>query len=422
MTAPARPARRIATLLLAAQVIAGGAMAASPAPTGDAKKPEDAQRQLQDVERDLKAGEARRGELDAQAEALEAELASLRAALIAAADEFRVRETELTGLEARLAGLGDEEKRRVARIEADRAALGELLGALQRLTRLPPEAMIARPEPPADTIKSALLLRAAVPELRARADSLSRELADLATLRTELAGRRTELGAAQAALASKRTEIATLVQRREALARRTLAEREQVEARLARLAGRATDLKELIERLEADRKAEAEKRRAAEEARRAFAEVERERRARDQVAALKRAPTPPKSNGLLLPSGDVLTRYGEADGFGGTSRGISYRARAGGAVVAPADGEILFAGPFKGYGLILIVQHTDGYHSLLAGLGRIDAQAGQRVLMGEPLGAMADSGDPTLYFELRRDGQPINPLRGLKASDGKGQG
>ncbi len=417
----ARPTTRqsIAPLLAAALAIglAGpGALAADP------KKPEDAQRQLQDVQRDLKAGEARRGELDAQAEALEKELAQLRADLIASADEARAQEAELKALETRLAGLGDEEKARVARIEADRAALGELLAALQRLTRLPPEAMIARPEPPADTVKSALLLRAAVPELKARADSLSQELAGLATLRTELAARRTELAGATQAMQRKQADIARLVQRRETLAQRTEEERAQVEARLTRLAGRAADLKDLLDRLEADRRAEAEKRRAAEEARRALAEAERERRARDQVASLRRAPTPPKSNGLLLPGGDVVTRYGEADGFGGTSRGISYRARAGGPVVAPADGEVLFAGPFKGHGLILIVQHADGYHSLLAGLGRIDAQAGQRVLMGEPLGAMASDGDPTLYFELRRDGQPINPLRGLKATDGKGQG
>lgn len=409
--APLQTPRRMAAAMGMAMVVlvCGQALAADP------KKPEDAQRQLKEVQQDLKEGETRRQELDAQAEALEKELAELRATLIAAAEESRTQEADLATLEQRLAGLGIEERERVAKIEADRAALSELLAALQRLSRLPPEAMIARPEAPADTVKSALLLRAAVPELKARADSLARELAELATLRGELAGKRTQTANAKAAFDRKQAEISGLVRRREALARTTMAEKAKVEARLEQLAGRAGDLKELIDRLEADRRAEAERRRAV-------AEAERERRARDQVAALKRAPTPPKSNGLLLPGGEVLIRYGEADGIGGTSRGISYRVRAGGPVVAPADGEVLFVGPFKGYGLILIVQHADGYHSMLAGLGRIDAQAGQRVLMGEPLGAMSKDGDPTLYFELRRDGQPINPLRGLKANDGKGQG
>jgi septal ring factor EnvC (AmiA/AmiB activator) len=84
----------------------------------------------------------------------------------------------------------------------------------------------------------------------------------------------------------------------------------------------------------------------------------------------------------------------------------------------------MFAGPFRGYGLILIVEHPNGYHSLIAGLGRIDTKVGQRVLAGEPLGVMGTppDGNPDLYFELRRNGQPINPQRGLPASDGKGQG
>jgi murein hydrolase activator len=84
----------------------------------------------------------------------------------------------------------------------------------------------------------------------------------------------------------------------------------------------------------------------------------------------------------------------------------------------------MFAGPFRGYGLILIVEHPNGYHSLIAGLGRIDTAVGQHVLAGEPVGVMGSptDGNPELYFELRRNGQPINPQRGMSASDGKGQG
>ncbi|WP_040846692.1 murein hydrolase activator EnvC family protein, partial [Nitrospirillum viridazoti] len=110
------------------------------------------------------------------------------------------------------------------------------------------------------------------------------------------------------------------------------------------------------------------------------------------------------------------------DAVGTTSRGVRISARAGSPVVAPYEGSVVFAGPFKGYGLILIVEHPNGYHSLIAGLGRIDTRVGQRVLTGEPMGAMASDGTPTLYFELRRGGQPINPLRGFAGTEGKGQG
>ncbi|HSK38939.1 MAG TPA: peptidoglycan DD-metalloendopeptidase family protein, partial [Arenibaculum sp.] len=145
-----------------------------------------------------------------------------------------------------------------------------------------------------------------------------------------------------------------------------------------------------------------------------------------QAAAAIRPPSPPgREAATLLPAtGKVILRYGEADEFGNASRGLTIATRPGAAVISPFDGSIMFAGPFKGYGQILIVEHADGYHSLIAGLGRIDTRVGQQVLAGEPIGAMATRGDgtPDLYFELRRKGQPINPQRGISASNGRGQG
>jgi septal ring factor EnvC (AmiA/AmiB activator) len=92
-------------------------------------------------------------------------------------------------------------------------------------------------------------------------------------------------------------------------------------------------------------------------------------------------------------------------------------------VVAPFDGKVLFAGPFKGYGQILIIGHGDGYHSLLAGLDRVDESVGQWLVAGEPVGVMSQSSQkPRLYLELRHDGQPINPLPWLAIRDEKVNG
>ncbi|WP_155903398.1 murein hydrolase activator EnvC family protein, partial [Azospirillum brasilense] len=127
--------------------------------------------------------------------------------------------------------------------------------------------------------------------------------------------------------------------------------------------------------------------------------------------------------GERLPvGGRVTVRYGEADRYGATSRGVTIQARAGSTVVSPQAGTIVFAGPFRGYGQILIVEHSHGYHSLIAGFGRIDTAVGRRVATGEPIGLMPADGSPDLYFELRRHGQPINPQRGFGAPEGKGQG
>jgi septal ring factor EnvC (AmiA/AmiB activator) len=86
-------------------------------------------------------------------------------------------------------------------------------------------------------------------------------------------------------------------------------------------------------------------------------------------------------------------------------------------VIAPRDGLIVFAGPFRGLGQLLIIEYQAKYHLLLAGLGRIDKQVGENVLAGEPVGIMNASrtAGPALYMELRRNGQPINPLPWLAA-------
>jgi len=122
-------------------------------------------------------------------------------------------------------------------------------------------------------------------------------------------------------------------------------------------------------------------------------------------------------------SGTVALRYGETDEFGVSSKGLTLLTRPGAVVVAPFDGRVEFAGPFKGYGQILIIQHGDGYHSLLAGLDRIDEAVGDWLVAGEPVGVMGSSDPkPRLYLELRHNGQPINPLPWLATRDEKVSG
>src|SRR5262249_39961778 len=126
-------------------------------------------------------------------------------------------------------------------------------------------------------------------------------------------------------------------------------------------------------------------------------------------------PFPSKTASLVPPvSGQpVGPAFGTLDSVSAsTARGIYLESPPGATVVAPFDGQILFRGPFRSYGEILIIQHDGGYHSLLAGLARIDAVVGQWVLAGEPVGVMGPShgSSPKLYMELRRDGHPIDPV------------
>ena len=460
--------------ILAGFVVIAGLILAQPA-NAQSEAPKDT---LKRVEQQLQTGKQRQQQLERQSQALQTELDDLRGRLIALADQARGQEQSLDQLEESLTTLEAEERERSAGLDAERQQIATLLAALQRLARIPPEAALARPESPVDTLRSALLLRDTVPALKARADALAKALTALADTRGKLVDQRAKALAARVALSEKQDEMNRLIARREELSRQTEEERIQVGQRMADLSGQATDLRQLMERIEAERRAaieaaarreaerrEAERKEAAKreaekrEAERRLAaqkEAERkaaerklaelraaeqkiaeqkaaeEKRAKDEAAKeaarerelAARAPDgPPAVAGMVLPAaGKLTTRFGEADRFGATSRGVTVQTRPGAAVVAPRGGTIVFAGPFKGYGLILIVEHGNGYHSLIAGLGRIDTAVGRKVASGEPLAVMPSDGNPDLYFELRRNGQPINPQRGFGAPEGKGQG
>jgi septal ring factor EnvC (AmiA/AmiB activator) len=446
-------------------VAGGGAPPAAAAAQTAQSQTTGPQKTLSDVERSLAASRARDAELARSSDALEKELEGLRHRMVQVAEQATRLEAELTELEETLRVLEAEERTQAAKLDAEKVRISSLLGALQRLSRIPPEAMIGRDQSPVDTLRSALLLRSTVPALQERADALAAAIRQFVELRATLDERRGRAEKARTDLSARQADIALLVERRLELQQQTETEREQVAQRMARLGNEAKDLRALIERLEreqaerlererreAEARRRAEERRKAEEAARlaaaqaaardkaerekaareaAEAEArEREKAAAEAAAAAARVPDPPPRDsggggGTRLPvAGQVTTRYGEADRFGVTSRGLTVATRPGAQVVAPSAGSVMFAGPFRGYGLILIVEHPNGYHSLIAGLGRIDANVGQRVLAGEPLGVMGTpaDGNPDLYFELRRNGQPINPQRGLPGSDGKGQG
>lgn len=434
--APRRNAR-FATVSLAAALCLG----ALPAPAQEAPR-----QSLKRVEEEIQADRARQRALDRQSQTIRREIEDIRARLVQLADQARTQEEELDRIEASLAGLEEREREQAAELDAGRQQIASLLAALQRLSRVPPEAVIARPEGPVDTLRSALMLRETVPALRERANALAAGITALAETRETLRAQREAALAARQALDDRQAELGRLVARREELSRQTDEERTAVGQRMARLSTQAADLRQLMERIEQERRAamEAAARREAErlEAERRLAEQrEAERRLAEQklaeqkaaerraeVAVVQRAPEPPpdpSTAGLRLPVGGKVTlRYGEVDRYGSASRGLTIAARPGSPVVSPFSGSIMFAGPFRGYGLILIVEHASGYHSLIAGLGRIDTTVGKHVAAGEPIGLMPSpsDGNPDLYYELRRHGQPINPQRGLGAPEGKGQG
>ncbi len=401
MPAP-RPERVLPAALAAAAWIA----AASLAPPARA----DVDDRLKEVEKALDQSRAKSEALGQEAKTLAAEAARLRAELVAVARKAQDRESEMSDLEGELATLETREAARTKALETARGRLATLLGALERLARNPPAALLAAPTSPNDTVRSAILLRAAVPELDRRAKALGAELDEIAKLRAGIAARRTRLDEAGKALAAERASLAKLVAEKGRIEDRNRAESRAEAQRTATLAARAKSLKDLLARIEAGAKARPPVRPAPAPA---------------PAPAPHAAPPAAASGGVALPArGEITQRFGEDDHMGGRTKGIEIRTRPAAQVVAPADGTVVFAAPFHGYGRLLIIKSGAEYHALLGGLARIEAEVGQSVLAGEPVGVMQGSpdGGPVLYFELRRKGQPINPLPWLAARNSKVNG
>ena len=290
--------------------------------------------------------------------------------------------------------------------------------ALQRLARHPPEAMIVQPVSPDDMVRGAILLRAAVPGVARRAESLRHILGTLVRARDAAIERRRRLEFANNALREKRAHLDILIEKKRILRRSTATAAQEATRRNRDLARQAQDLRDLLARLD-DARAEA----------RGKAPPAKEAETRTAAVTLRAltpmAPARPFSQArgsVLRPAvGSIVGIYGQATGGGLTRKGITIETRAGARVVAPYDGEIVFAGEFRGYGQLLIIEHGEGYHSLLAGLARLEGALGSRLLAGEPVGVMSrnSSRNPSLYMELRRNGQPINPCRGWRRAKGK---
>lgn len=364
---------------------------------------------VSEVERQAEAERERAAKAEKEAEAVRKEVERLRGELIGSARQVQTGEAALARLEKRKREIDELAAERTNALNARRGQLASLLGALERLASRPPEALLAQPGAPDDTVRAGLLLRAIIPRIEAAAAELRTQIEDLATLREEADRNTTQLRGATASLQSERQRLEALLSERARAEQERRQEAQDGAKQAERLAAQARDLRELVEKLDADRKQREE---AA-------------KRNRSSVTAKAGIPAPPPGHLALaftttkgklpLPArGSIYKRFGD-EVQGQPSRGIVVETRQRAAVVAPHDGQVVYAGEFRGYGPVLILEHGEGYHFLLAGLSRIDCAAGQWVLAGEPVGVMGNAGADSqrLYIELRRQGHPIDPLSWL---------
>jgi murein hydrolase activator len=376
--------------------------------------------------------------LAAEAAKLQGDIGSATRNMVDLAGAIQEREDKLYGLENQLELLQGEQSRQLSKLNARRVDVGRLLIALQNLSRNPPQLLLVRPGAAIDTARSASLLTAVLPQLRAQTDALKREVAVVLGFRAELD-----------AMRGDRRKLDALRAMREADRSRLLSESEAADAKAKQLAAEARDIRELLAKLEIE-----------DRRRQRFAALPGPRPKPNfaappalipprsgppvlaqntpprivpprQTVAINTLPGRPVARPVASPGawalpvrGEVITQFGAASPSG-SSRGISIKSRADAQVVAPYAGRVVFAGPFRSMGLTLIISHGEGYHSVLAGFTRIDARKDQLVTAGEPVGVMGPEGTAegsTLYVEIRKGGEPVNPLPWLSAGLRRTQG
>lgn len=358
--------------------------------------------------------------LQAQAIQLNLELSKIDKTMIDLAKKIQNNEEKLSELEASFNKLQDDLVEKESVFAKENNSLVQTLASLQNMSLNPSQSVILQPLSPVDIIRSAILLRETIPALNQKSSKLKVDLDNIYTQKQKIENTVKETKKQTTLLEKQQAEMKQLLKRKSTL-RQDVEEKGAKTQKIAEdLSSKARDLRELLEEIEKQKELERKKR---EEAERLAALKQQKEYANKQTPQtvdskthesikkqVKNSRFAQAKGSLPKPvRGNVITEYGQMISKGVTSKGIVYKTRPNAQVIAPYDGTVIFSGPFKGYGNIIIVEHGDGYLSLLAGLGNIDCELGQMLLAGEPVGTMPDDKSAKLYLEIRKDRHPINP-------------
>ncbi|RUV43330.1 MULTISPECIES: murein hydrolase activator EnvC [unclassified Mesorhizobium] len=418
---------RCGLTLVAALIALGPAMAAENS-LDVLPDPNKSRVEYEQVSKEISLSSERLAKLAADVATVKKDHASISAALIQSAMTEQKLGQDIEDIGAKLEGLKAEQEKLHASLAARRDVLAEVLGALQRMGLNPPPAILVKPEDALSSVRSAILLGAVVPELRQQTDRLLADLKEQTRVTASIEAERARLTAAVTEQTAEKKRLTMLLEAKQKLQADTEAALAAERQRSQQLADKASSLKDLIASLEADKA-----RKAADQAKAA----DRKSADADTTASTAEPAAPPVPEGnrltasapfaalqgqIALPViGKIKRRFGTDDGNGAMMQGDMVATQSGAIVTAPADGNVLYAGPFRSYGQLLILNAGDGYHVVLAGMSRISVATGQSVLAGEPIGAMGEArvastsasqngnATPELYVEFRKDGKPVDP-------------
>jgi septal ring factor EnvC (AmiA/AmiB activator) len=356
---------------------------------------------LRQVEADQRQREQERDAALADADAARREIAQLQAQLNELNASQQGGQKTVSDKRLRLAALNAREADLDGRLGGDQAKLARLLGALELFRRDPPPALLVDPHDVRDAVRAAILIRAITPEIEARARALKAEALQITQARREAAMASADLFIAESDVADRRAKIESLITVKTDLEHRAAADAAAANQDIAALSDRARTLRGLTQEVGAAVPA----------------------------AAVTNEPPNPETAGLFgaakafTPpvSGEPSLRFDQAQPGGSRSLGWTWRTKPGELVAAPAPALVDYAGPLKGWGVVLILRLGGGYHLVLAGLDAALVTPGRTVTPGQPIGRMAAAGGipQDLYFEIRKHDAPVDPARWLNTDPAK---
>lgn len=343
-------------------------------------------------------------ERSARSTTAEADRTAREAAAVAA--RIQQSEAEIELAQARIALIDRQREALRGRMAERQEPVVRLTAALQMMARRPLAFSLVRADSLRDTVYLRAVMETMLPEVQRRTAGLRAEIQRGRKLQEDARLAATQRRTSEQALIQRKIELAALESRQRLASRAAQGVASREADRAMALAEQTRDLSALMGQLESDGAVRA------------------------RLAALPGPILPPNRPGDVLVVSDAPAAASSAapsgiawimpvagrlvSGFGergdvGLTTGIALAANGGAQVVSPADGRIAFAGAYRGYGRIVIVEHDGGWTTLVTNLGRIGAIVGEKVVQGSPLGS-AGPGRPVLTVELRRDGAPVNPL------------
>lgn len=361
---------------------------------------------LQQLEQQIQQEQRVQRESGRKADELSGEVKSVQRQMVRLARTVQAKEDDLTRLEKRQAQTLSRQSELEQRLNLTERQLVRLVTGMQVQALRPPELAVMRADWPLSLARGRMIMGYSLPVIRDTNRQVRSDLSELTRLRATLQDQIAQIKATRTQLSEQSAQMDKLLQQKSLLQAQYRVSQAQSQERIKTLGTQARDLKDLLDRLAAEKKS-----RQTQNAMRHLQETRPDFRnpfaggtnTADTGAfarARGRLPYPVR--------GTITQSFGAETLAGAHTKGIIIHGRASARVIAPFDGTVLFAGPFKNYGELVIMDHGDNYLTLLAGMGNLNTSVGQEVLAGEPIGQM-NTTKPDLYMEIRANGQPVDP-------------